>query len=148
MELPLYGKVKLSETTKSELLDLWKDVLSQNRITINEQEKVETIEKRNDFFEIKTSKEIYTTNSVLLSIGRRGTPRKLGIAGEEKEKVAYRLLEPELIHNQKILVVGGGDSAVETALLLADENNEVTLSYRGETFSRLKPKNHERIAGY
>jgi thioredoxin reductase len=81
----------------------------------------------------------------LLAIGRRGSPRKLGIPGETKEKVYYRLLEPELIHDQKILVVGGGDSAIESALLLRDEANEVSISYRSESFSRLKPKNHERI---
>jgi thioredoxin reductase (NADPH) len=145
MELPLYGKVKLTETSKSELIEMWIDVLTKNNITINEQEKVEKIEKQNDIFLVQTNKNHYTTKSVLLAIGRRGSPRKLDVPGEEKEKVAYRLLEPEMIHNQKILVVGGGDSAVESALLLADENNKVTLSYRGDSFSRLKPKNLEKI---
>jgi len=145
MELPLYGKVRLSETSKSELLELWNKVIEKNNIVINEQEKVLSIEKQEGFFLVQTQKNHYTTNSILLSIGRRGSPRKLDVPGEEKEKVAYRLLEPELIHNQKILVVGGGDSAIENALLLADENNQVTLSYRSESFSRLKPKNLERI---
>jgi thioredoxin reductase/Pyruvate/2-oxoacid:ferredoxin oxidoreductase delta subunit len=146
MDLPLHGKVKLSETSKSELLDLWKEVISKHNITINEQEKVESIEKQEEFFIVQTNKNHYTTKTVLLSIGRRGSPRKLGVPGEEKEKVFYRLLEPELIHNQKILVIGGGDSAIENALLLADENNKVTLSYRNESFARLKPKNLERIS--
>ena len=66
-------------------------------------------------------------------------------SAEEKEKVAYRLLEPELIHNKNVLVVGGGDSAIENALLLQGEGNMVTLSYRNDSFSRLKPKNLERI---
>src|SRR5690606_33430298 len=145
MNLPMHGKLKLSETSKSELLQLWNKVLSKNQITVNEQEKVESIEKINDYFEVITNKEKYTSNAVILCIGRRGTPRKLGVKGEDKEKVAYRLLEPELIHNKDILVVGGGDSAIESALLLADENNNVTLSYRGEGFSRLKPKNFDRI---
>jgi thioredoxin reductase (NADPH) len=145
MELPLYGKVKLSETSKSELLEIWNDVLSKNNITINEQEKVEKIEKQNDIFLVQTNKNHYTTKSILLAIGRRGSPRKLGVPGEEKEKVYYRLLEPEMIHNQKILVVGGGDSAIESALLLADENNKVTLTYRSDSFSRIKPKNLEKI---
>ena len=145
MDLPLHGKVKLAETSKSELLDLWNEVLSKNNIRINEQEKVESIDKQNELFIVQTNKNHYSTKTVLLSIGRRGSPRKLGVPGEEKEKVAYRLLEPELIHNQKILVVGGGDSAIENALLLADEKNEVTLSYRSESFSRIKPKNLERI---
>jgi thioredoxin reductase/Pyruvate/2-oxoacid:ferredoxin oxidoreductase delta subunit len=145
MDLPLHGKVKLAETSKSELLELWTGVLSKNNISINEQEKVESIEKIDDHFIIKTNKDTYTSNSVLLSIGRRGSPRKLNVPGEEKEKVYYKLLEPELVHDSKILVVGGGDSAIESALLLADENNEVTISYRSNSFSRLKPKNLQKI---
>ncbi len=145
MDLPLHGRIKFVETTKLELLTLWHSVLTKNQITINEQEKVESIEKQKENFVIKTSKRVYTSQTVLLTIGRRGSPRKLGVPGEEKEKVAYRLLEPELIHNQNVLVVGGGDSAVEAAILLADENNSVTLSYRGESFARLKPMNLERV---
>ena len=148
MDIPLHGKVKLAETSKSELLELWNEVLSKHSIKINEQEKVEKIEKQGDILLVQTNKDHYTTKSVLLAIGRRGSPRKLDVPGEEKEKVYYRLLEPELIHNQKILVVGGGDSAIENALLLADEENEVTLSYRSDSFSRLKPKNLERITNY
>ena len=148
MDLPLHGKVKLAETSKSELLELWNNVISKNNIKINEQEKVEKIEKQGDILIVQTSKDHYTTKSILLAIGRRGSPRKLDVPGEEKDKVAYRLLEPEIIHNQKILVVGGGDSAIENALLLADENNKVTLSYRGDSFARLKPKNLERINNY
>lgn len=148
MDLPLYGKIKLSETSKTELLKIWNEVLSKNNVTINELEKVESIEKQQNIFIVKTNKNHYSTKTVLLSIGRRGSPRKLDVPGEEKEKVSYRLIEPEMIHNQKILVVGGGDSAIESALLLADENNFVTLSYRGDSFSRLKPKNLERINKY
>lgn len=145
MDLALHGKIKLTETTKSELLDLWQSVLSKNKITVSEQEKVTTIEKNDGIFTLTTNKGTYNSKTILLAIGRRGSPRKLGVKGEDKEKVAYRLLEPELIHNQKILVVGGGDSAIEAALILADESNDVTLSYRGDSFSRLKPKNLERI---
>lgn len=148
MNLPLFGKVKLNQTTKSQLLELWQDVLSRNNISINEQEKVLMIEKYNNYFSIKTNFESYTSNGVLLAIGRRGSPRKLGIPGEDKEKVYYRLLEPELIHNNDVLVIGGGDSAIESAMLLADEGNRVTLSYRGENFSRIKPMNLEKITKY
>ncbi len=148
MNLPLFGKVKMNQTTKSELLELWQEVLQRNKITINEHEKVELIQKQDDYFLVKTNQNTYTSKGVLLAIGRRGTPRKLGVPGEEREKVYYRLLEPELIHNQNILVVGGGDSAVESAMLLADENNRVTLSYRGESFSRIKQSNLERIKKY
>lgn len=148
MELPLWGKVKLVETTKSELLDLWKSVLEKNKISVNEHEKVEEIIKQGEHFIVRTNKKHYTSNGIVLAIGRRGSPRKLGVPGEERENVYYRLLEPEVIHNKDILVVGGGDSAIESAILLSDENNRVTLSYRGEVFSRVKPKNLERINNY
>ncbi len=146
MDLPLFGKVRLYETTKSELLNLWQTVLKQNNVTIKENSKVESIVNENGIFEITTSKgEHFTACNVLLSIGRRGSPRKLDIPGEDKEKVAYRLLEPENIYGKNIIVVGGGDSAVESALLLAEQNH-VTLSYRNEVFNRIKPLNSSAIS--
>jgi thioredoxin reductase (NADPH) len=145
MDLPLYGKVKLYQSSKSELLDLWKTVLSGNNILIKEKSKVETIASENGYYKISTlSGDQYISKTVLLSIGRRGTPRKLNIPGEDSEKVAYRLLEPENIKGKDIIIVGGGDSAIESALLLA-ENNRVTLSYRNDAFSRLKPQNNVKI---
>lgn len=116
-----------------------------NKIRINENEKVNEIQKVDNGFKIISNRNEYTTKKVMLAIGRRGTPRKLGVPGEEKEKVAYRLLEPELIHDRNILVVGGGDSAVEAAILLSEENNNISLSYRSGSFSRIKPKNLEKI---
>lgn len=145
MDLPLYGKVNFKETSKSQLLELWNSVLEKNSITIQENSKVESIKREGDVYRVDTlNGESYTTKSVLLAIGRRGTPRKLNVPGEDTEKVAYRLLEPELIKNKKIIVVGGGDSAIESALLLADQN-KVTISYRSNAFSRIKPKNAENI---
>jgi thioredoxin reductase/NAD-dependent dihydropyrimidine dehydrogenase PreA subunit len=141
MDLPLYGKVKLYETSKSELLDLWQTALRKNNIPVNENSKVESVVAEGDLIKVTTLRgEAFTAAAVLLAIGRRGTPRKLNIPGEEREKVAYRLLEPEEISGKNIIVVGGGDSAIESALLLADQNN-VTLSYRNDAFSRIKPKN-------
>jgi len=145
MDLPLYGKIKLFETTKTELLDLWQSVLEKNNITVTENSKVDSIVSEENLFRIKTaSGESYSSASVLMAIGRRGTPRKLNIPGEDKEKVAYRLLEPEEISGKHILIVGGGDSAVESALLLAD-NNHVVLSYRNEAFSRIKSQNSNSL---
>jgi thioredoxin reductase (NADPH) len=146
MELPLYGKVKLFDTSKKELLDIWNDALTKNNIQITENTKVEKIIPQENFtFKVITldGKE-FICNHVLIAIGRRGSPRKLNIEGEDLPNVAYRLLEPELILNKKIVVVGGGDSAIESALLLMDQN-EVILSYRKDQFARLKPKNTERI---
>ncbi len=145
MDLPIYGKMKLYETSKPELLNIWEDVLTKSGIEIREHKKVESINRQNGHFEVNTLEgETYSCQKVLLAIGRRGTPRKLNVPGEESTKVAYRLLEPELIKGKNILVVGGGDSAIESALLLKDDN-KVTLSYRKDTFSRLKPKNNDKI---
>lgn len=145
MDLPLYGKVKLHETTKAELLDMWQTALKQNNIVVTENSKVESVVSDGDIFKVTTLRgEVFSSATVLLAIGRRGTPRKLNIPGEDKEKVAYRLLEPEDLSGKNIVVVGGGDSAIESALLLADQNH-VTLSYRSEAFSRIKPKNSSAI---
>ncbi len=146
MDLPLYGKAKLFDTSKGELLDLWKKVITEQGITINENTKVESILPQKDgTFKVATNTgEEYISNNVLLAIGRRGSPRKLGIPGEELPNVAYRLLEPENISGKKVIVVGGGDSAVESAMLLTEEN-EVILSYRKEQFARIKPKNKEAV---
>lgn len=146
MDLPLYGKVKLYDTSKDELLTLWKKVISDNKLTIVENTKVENIfPLENNTFKLVSNKgEEYIGNNVLLAIGRRGSPRKLGIPGEDKPKVAYRLLEPERIQGKNIVVVGGGDSAVESAILLKDDN-EVILSYRKDKFARIKPKNKEQV---
>ncbi len=146
MDLPLYGQVKLHDTSKDELLRLWNEVIAKNDLEIIENIKVENIIPMEDkTFKVVTNngKDFYS-NYILLAIGRRGTPRKLGIPGEESQKVAYRLLEPERISGKKIVVIGGGDSAVESAMLLKDDN-AVILSYRKENFARIKPKNKEKI---
>jgi thioredoxin reductase (NADPH) len=145
MDLPLYGKVKLYETTKAELLELWNVALFENKIEVKENTKVELITPENGIFRLTTLKgEEITCAKVLLAIGRRGTPRKLNIPGEMTEKVAYRLLDSDKISGMHIIVVGGGDSAVESALLLCD-NNKVILSYRNNTFNRIKPQNNEAL---
>jgi len=145
MDLPLHGKVKLYNTSKTELLSLWQMVLAKNDIRIRENTKVEGIQIDGDHFNVLTLKgETFKTTNVLLAIGRRGSPRKLGIPGESLEKVAYRLLEPENIANKRVIVVGGGDSAIEAALSLS-EQNQVIISYRSEAFSRLKPQNRQNL---
>lgn len=146
MEIPLHGKVKFYETNKGELLQLWNQVLNKNGLTIRENMKVDSIVATDGCFEVTTATgEKFSAQKVLLAIGRRGTPRKLNVIGENLEKVYYRLIEPEHLSEQRLLIVGGGDSAVETALLLA-ETNHVTLSYRGSAFSRIKPQNNKKIS--
>ena len=144
MDLPLFGKIKLFDTSKGELLALWNKVISEQGIKINERTKVEGIIPQKDgTFKVTTNtNEEFIGHNVLLSIGRRGSPRKLNVPGEELPKVAYRLLEPENIVGKKVVVVGGGDSGLEYAMMLMDQN-EVSVFIRGDVFPRCKPKNRE-----
>ncbi len=144
--LPIHGEVNFRETSKEELLEFWTDVAANTGIKINFEEPVESVEQFEDGFRILTSQGTYRTQTVLLAIGRRGTPRKLGVKGEEQSKVVYRLIDPEQYRGKKVLVVGGGDSALEAAFTIAEEpGTKVTLSYRSPTFSRAKLKNRERV---
>ncbi|MFQ5864126.1 MAG: NAD(P)-binding domain-containing protein [bacterium] len=146
MDIPLYGKVKFREILKEDLLALWGDIIQRTGLEVRTKEKVDAIEKPNGYFRVVSSKGEYLAQRVLLAIGRRGTPRKLGVPGEKSSKVAYRLLEPEQYAKKKVLVVGGGDSAIEAALSLSEQRGtQVTLSYRKNVFSRIKEKNEKRI---
>jgi thioredoxin reductase (NADPH) len=144
--LPLVGKVKFTETTKEALLQFWQKVERDTGMRINYGERLEKVTRRGPDFVLQTSKNRYTARALLLAIGRRGTPRKLGVVGEELSKVTYRLLDPEQYRGQHVLVVGGGDSAIESAVTIADEpETTVTLSYRSAAFGRAKKKNRERL---
>lgn len=146
-QLPLIGKVNFRQTSKEALLEFWREVERKTGIRINYRERVDNVEPDGNGFVVRTTKGGYRTRSVLLSIGRRGTPRKLGVPGEELPKVVYRLIEPEQYAGQDVLVIGGGDSALEAAASVAELGNaRVTLSYRGEVFDRAKPRNRERVA--
>jgi thioredoxin reductase/ferredoxin len=147
VELPLVGRIKLTETTKEALLQLWQDIERKAGLRINYHERMERIVASAVGFHVTTSRSQYHARSVLLAIGRRGTPRKLDVPGEELPKVVYRLIEPEQYRNQHVLVVGGGDSALEAAVAIAEvAGTVVVLSYRAAGFSRAKEANRARIA--
>ena len=147
VELPIYGKFKKMELSKEDLLAIWSEVLRKVDFKFSKGEKVEDIKKGADgVFTVTTSKAQHRAHSVILALGKGGIPRKLGVKGEELPKVMYRLIEADHYVNKKILVIGGGDSAVEAAMGLAHQpGNQVTLSYRGEGFTRLKDRNEKRI---
>src|SRR4051794_15477082 len=147
VEFPMYGKFKKTELSKENLLAFWDMVLNRSDFNVRTGEKVEDINKTPDgIFTVQTANNIYRAHAVVLALGRTGTPRKLGVKGEELPKVMYRLIEADHYVNKKILVVGGGDSAVEAAMGLANQSgNQVTLSYRSERFSRIKERNAKRI---
>ena len=146
-ELPIIGTVSMTITSKEELLGFWQQAERTAGLSIRYKERVEAVTRRPDGFLVKTTKGEHHASSVLLAVGRRGTPRKLGVPGEELTKVVYRLIEPEQYRGRHVLVVGGGDSALEAAASVAEAGAAgVTLSYRGEAFQRAKPRNRERVA--
>jgi thioredoxin reductase (NADPH) len=144
--LPIIGKVKMRETSKEALLQFWQGVEKTTGVRINYQERMEDISKNGKRFVVKTTRRTYETRALLLAIGRRGTPRKLDVPGEELPKVVYRLIDPEQYDRQHVLVVGGGDAALEAATSIAEQpGTTVTLSYRSNAFSRAKEKNRKKV---
>lgn len=147
VELPLVGKFHFRQTSKEALLGVWTQIMKQQELLIQCNERIEAVDKEGDGFIVRTTKDVYQASSVLLAIGRRGTPRKLAVPGEELPKVVYRLIDPDQYIGQEVLVVGGGDSALEAAASIAEvSGTQVTLSYRGDAFGRAKPKNRQRVA--
>jgi len=146
VELPLYGKLKFTEITKEELLKIWLDIIQTNKLNIQTNAKVESILPIQGGFQIGFSGSTITTKNIILALGRRGSPRKLSVPGEEQSKVAYQLVDAEAYLQKRILIVGGGDSAIEAAVALArQKGNTVTISYRRSDFVRLKEKNEKQL---
>jgi thioredoxin reductase len=139
--------MKFKETTKEELLQFWQNVERSTGLRVGYEERLEKLARRADHFEATTTRGTHLTQTVLLTIGRRGTPRKLGVPGEDLPKVTYRLVDPLQYAGLHVLVVGGGDSALESAVTIAEQTGTtVTLSHRSESFGRAKRKNRDRIA--
>jgi len=146
VEIPLYGMLKKQEYTKEELLEIWEDIQKRYQINVKTDEKLVNIEKVNGQYKIETQKNSYQSTNVILALGRRGTPRKLNVPGEELPKVMYKLLDAETYQNENLLIVGGGDSAVEAAMGLARQTgNRVIISYRKSRFVRIKTRNEELV---
>ncbi len=149
--LPLVGKFRFREASKEALVEFWQAVVKDQQLEINTGQRVIDVRKTDAGFTVGTESnagsEQLTAATVLLTMGRRGTPRKLGVPGEDQSKVVYRLVEPEQYKGCRVLVVGGGDSALEAALAVAGQpDTTVILSYRGDGFSRAKAKNRDAIA--
>jgi putative YpdA family bacillithiol system oxidoreductase len=147
VEFPMYGKFKKMQLSKENLLAFWDMILNRADFNVTTGEKVEDVQKgEQGIFTVTTANNRYQARAVILALGRAGEPRKLGVKGEDLPKVMYRLIEADHYINKKILVIGGGDSAVEAAMGLAHQSgNQVTLSYRSERFSRIKERNAKRV---
>ena len=146
LSVPGYGRLTGPEIIKERLIDIWGDIVHKSGLTVNTQEGADRVVARDGGFDVFTGQGMYRAKRVVLAIGRRGTPRRLEVPGEHMSKVVYRLVDAEQYRGQAVLVVGGGDSALEAAIALAGEpGTEVTLSYRSEAFSRVKKPNRDRL---
>jgi thioredoxin reductase/NAD-dependent dihydropyrimidine dehydrogenase PreA subunit len=146
VQMPLYGDLWVADTTKEALLQIWERVVERTGLQVRTGEKVEDVSHDGGCFILTTSAGRHRARRVVLAMGRRGSPRKLGVPGEELDKVFYEVIEMEQFAGRRVLVVGGGDSAVECALGLANqEGTEVRLSYRRREFNRIKPRNQEKL---
>lgn len=146
IDFPIYGRLKELKLSKEFLMGFWEKIAARPDFNARLNEPVENIEPTTEGFFVRTSLSSYRSAAVILAIGRGGTPRKLGVPGEELPKVMYRLIEAEHYRNKRIVVVGGGDSAVEAAIGLSIQpGNEVILSYRKKEFMRIKERNAQRL---
>jgi len=147
VELPYDVRLRQDEYTKENLLELLESLLERSKLNVHFGERATGLTREEDgLFRVHTTRGEYRARFVVLALGRRGTPRKLGVPGEELPKVTYKLIDAESYKGQRLLVVGGGDSAVEAAIGLARQGtNRVTLSYRREKLVRMKKKNEERL---
>lgn len=146
VELAPWGKLTQEEYSKEHLLDVFSSAVQDLGLHIRFRSAVAGIVRGPTAFEISFTGGTVQARYVLLALGRRGTPRKLEVPGEEQAKVMYRLIDAESYKGQRLLVVGGGDSAVEAAVGLAQQSsNEVTMSYRRDKLVRIKKKNQDRV---
>jgi thioredoxin reductase/Pyruvate/2-oxoacid:ferredoxin oxidoreductase delta subunit len=144
--LPGFGRFGKKAITKEELLAGWQKIIGRTGLQVEEKVKVTAVDGRDGAFTVTTSSGAIKASKVVLAIGRRGSPRKLGVPGEDSGKVSYGLKEPEEFNRRRVLVVGGGDSAIEAAVQLATESSAtVTISYRGAAFAKCREANRKRI---
>jgi thioredoxin reductase len=148
LDFPVYGRVSKRKMSKEQLVALWEDIREKTGLQVAVGELVEKIERgEDDSWLVSSTGGVFQTANVLLALGRRGSPRKLAVPGEEQSKVVYRVIEPEVFQDQHVLVVGGGNAAVESAFALIDGGNcaSVTISYRKNNFARCRQPNRQRV---
>ncbi len=147
VDLPLHGRLEKTSYSKEELIDLWERLVAEHRLPLRTGARYEGLDRVADgTLLVHLAEGDIATRNVCLAIGRRGSPRKLGVPGEELPKVAYHLVDAQSYEDRRILVVGGGDSAIESAIALSEQRgNRVTLSYRKHAFFRIKARNAKRL---
>ncbi|MFK7874056.1 MAG: NAD(P)-binding domain-containing protein [Oligoflexales bacterium] len=152
LELPIVGSYKFrqNKVTKEELMELWTGLRGKLRLNVDENHRFVNLASDGDIFEVETSQKMIRARKVILAMGVRGTPRKLGLPNEDLPKVTYNLLEPEQYQNCHISIVGGGNAAVEAAQRLGDVHlkNKVRLLVRGDLLDRCNEENKAILMTY
>jgi thioredoxin reductase len=146
VKVPIYGDLWVADGSKEALLRIWEDLIERTGLRILTQQRVTDVVREEGLFTVRVPDGAFRARRVILALGRRGTPRRLEVPGEELDKVFYDIVEMEAFAGQRALVVGGGDSALESALGLANQaGTEVTLSHRGADFGRAKQRNRDKL---
>jgi thioredoxin reductase/NAD-dependent dihydropyrimidine dehydrogenase PreA subunit len=145
--LPFGMRLPARTISKEKLLEAFQALVARSKVPIDEGCKVLGLEGQDGDFQIKTSKGEVRARKVVLAVGLRGTPRKLGVPGEDQQHVTYRLTDAEQYDGCKVLIVGGGDAALEAAIQLAERGEaSVALSYRGAELGRCREANRLRFS--
>ena len=138
--VPVYGRLWVGDASKETLLSVWEAIIAENSLVIRTGRRVNAIARAEDQFLVHAGEETVRARRVVLAMGRRGTPRRLGVPGEQQVHVFYDIVEMEAFRDRRVVVVGGGDSAAESALGLANQpGTTVHLLHRGERFERMQP---------
>jgi thioredoxin reductase (NADPH) len=145
--IPVYGPLWMEDCSKESLLERWQQIIASTGLAIQEEEKVLRVVGNPGHFVVQSAKGEYQGSRVVMAIGKRGSPRKLGVPGEDSSKVAYNLLDADAYRGKSICIVGGGDSGIEAACGLArpDLENKVWLVHRLDVFGQAKPRNQKKI---
>ncbi len=142
--VPAEGKLWLEGASKEDLLARWRQAVESALLDVRTGEGLAGLKKIKGEFEVTTTKAIYHSTRVVLATGQRGNARELHVPGEDRDTVFHRLYSPKHYAGEDILVVGGGNSAVEAAVALAGQNR-VILSYRGPEFTRVFKDNRRKL---
>lgn len=146
VRIPLYGDLWVADASKETLLQVWETIVANTGLQVETGYRVEQVLRDGDQFIVQAATRTWRARRVVLALGRRGSPRRLGVPGEDLDKVFYDIVEMEAFAGRRVLVVGGGDSAIESALGLANQvGTQVTLAYRGTAFDRIKPRNRQKL---
>jgi thioredoxin reductase len=146
VSVPLYGNLWVADGSKERLLEVWETIIARTGLDVRTHHRVVGIGRERAWLTVQTAEQTFRAGRVVLAMGRRGSPRRLGIAGEDLGKVIYDVVDMESFAGQRMLVVGGGDSAVESAVGLArQKGTSVVLSYRGDSFARVKDRNRANL---